>query len=604
MTKASPQGRVALARAWALAVPGAIALLAAGCGDSLGPDLPPGPAPAADESAIGGAASSTGSLRIITSTAGVDLDPNGYAAVVDGGSRYPIDLNDTVVVTGLAPGAHSVSLDNVSLNCRGSTSLTRSVTIQAATTTSVTFAFTCTTQTITTGTLQVVTATTGSNLDPDGYSYSVDSAAVRPIGLNTTVTVGKFKVSQHSVRLGNIASNCTVDGGNPVLVDVTANATVQAAFSVTCSGSSSGSIAATVSTSGANLDPDGYSLAVDGGPSQRVGLSGSATFSSLAPGSHTVLLGDVANNCSVNGPNPQTVSVAAGQTNQVALAVACTTALRNQIVFLSARDAGSTTEIYFMNADGTNIKRLTRNTADEDDPFPSPDGSKILFQSTQSGNNDIFVMKADGSGIVNLTRNPASDTDCNWTPDGSKIAFESNRSGDLEIWEMSADGSGLVQLTTAKLDDGSPTFSPDGSKIALEAHRDGNAEIYRMNADGSNAVNLTNNPAMDGDPAWSTDGSRIAFTTRRYRSTPEIVTMGPDGSSLTRLTNNTTFDQVPTWSPDGSKIVFQSNRSGNYEVWVMNANGTAPVRLTNNSAFDGHPAWAGGASGALFASGP
>jgi len=326
MTEPSPRGRVALARAWAVAIP-VIALLAAGCGDSLGPDLPTNPSPTGGKPPISAATGSTGSMRIITSTTGIDLDPNGYAAVVDGGTRYPIDLKDTVVVAGLTPGTHSVYLDNVSVNCRGSTTLTRSVAIQAGTTTTVTYSLSCTALTITTGTLQVVTATTGSNLDPDGYTYSVDSAAVRSIGINTTVTVGKFKVGQHSVRLGGLASNCTVNGSNPVVVNVTENTTVQAAFSVTCSGSSTGSITATVSTSGANLDPNGYSLRVDGGTSQHVGLNGSVTFAGLTPGSHTVLLGDLANNCSVNGPNPQTVSVPSGGVAQAAFLIACTMAL-------------------------------------------------------------------------------------------------------------------------------------------------------------------------------------------------------------------------------------------------------------------------------------
>jgi hypothetical protein len=79
--------------------------------------------------------------------------------------------------------------------------------------------------------------------------------------------------------------------------------------------------------------------------------------------------------------------------------------------------------------------------------------------------------------------------------------------------------------------------------------------------------------------------------------------MNPDGSGLTRLSNNTASDEVPTWSPDGTKIVFDSNRSGNFEVWVMNADGTNPVKLTNNAAFDGHPSWARGAAAAMLATG-
>ena len=606
------RGRVALAHAWALALPTVLVLLATSCSDSVGPTEPTNPVPTAPgvKPPISPTTGSTGSLRIITSTTGTDLDPNGYAALVDSTTRLPIDLNDTVVVAGLKPGTHSVYMDNVSLNCRGNTQLTRSVSIQAGVTTTVTYSFACTTETIATGTIQIVTSTTGSSLDPDGYTYSVDSAAVRSIGINTTVTVGKFKLGNHSVLLGGVASNCTISGSNPRVVNVTQNTTVQAVFSVTCSGSGgtggTGSIQASVPTTGQNLDPNGYTLTVDGGAGQHADVNASTTFTGLTAGSHSVQLTTttVANNCSVNGSNPQIVSVTGGQTSQASFQIVCNMALKNQIVFTSTRDAGSTAEIYVMNSDGSNIKRLTNNTINEDDPFPSPDGTKILFQSDQPGGSQIFVMNADGTGIVNLTNDPNIDnTDCNWSPDGTKIAFESNRSGDLEIWKMNADGSGLMQLTHAPLDDGSPTFSPDGSKIAFEAHRDGNGEIYVMNADGSNEINLTNNPAGDGDPSWSPTGNKIAFTTRRYGSNPQIVTMNPDGSGLTRPSNNTASDEVPTWSPDGTKIVFDSNRSGNFEVWVMNADGTNPVKLTNNAAFDGHPSWARGAAAAMLATG-
>ena len=63
----------------------------------------------------------------------------------------------------------------------------------------------------------------------------------------------------------------------------------------------------------------------------------------------------------------------------------------------------------------------------------------------------------------------------------------------------------------------------------------------------------------------------------------------------TKLTNFDTYmrwqDQDPAWSPDGSKIAFESDRDGNYEIYVMNADGTAQHNLTNDGAYDRDPAW-------------
>ena len=96
----------------------------------------------------------------------------------------------------------------------------------------------------------------------------------------------------------------------------------------------------------------------------------------------------------------------------------------NKITFVSNRD-GMATEIYVMNADGSNQTRLTSNTADDHFPSFSRDGSKITFASDRDGNHEIYVMNADGSNQTRLTNNPADDFFPSFSGDGSKIAFVS-----------------------------------------------------------------------------------------------------------------------------------------------------------------------------------
>src|SRR4051812_4071916 len=104
----------------------------------------------------------------------------------------------------------------------------------------------------------------------------------------------------------------------------------------------SGTLEVTTSTSGTEQDPDGYSLRMDGGPVQSIGVAATLTTSEMTPGSHTVQLGEVAANCNASGDNPRTVSVAAGEKATLAFAVICnSTSPTTGIIRASVTTSGS-----------------------------------------------------------------------------------------------------------------------------------------------------------------------------------------------------------------------------------------------------------------------
>ena len=89
-------------------------------------------------------------------------------------------------------------------------------------------------------------------------------------------------------------------------------------------GPSTGSIEVSVTSTGEPADPTGYTVAVDGGSGQSIPAGGTITISDVSAGPHTITLGDVAENCSpAAGTNPQTVTVDAGETTEVAFDVTC-----------------------------------------------------------------------------------------------------------------------------------------------------------------------------------------------------------------------------------------------------------------------------------------
>ncbi len=237
--------------------------------------------------------------------------------------------------------------------------------------------------------------------------------------------------------------------------------------------------------------------------------------------------------------------------------------------------------------------------------------AQITFVSSRDGNPEIYVMDTDGGNQRRLTNNRHDDWSPSWSPDGKRIALVSDRDGHpdvipgwftSEIYVMDNDGGNQQKLTNNPSDDRDPSWSPDGKQIVFQSDRDNdrdhNIEIYVMDADGSNQQNLTNNPTADYNPSWSPDGKRIAFSSVReghfrnnFGLTEEIYVMDADGGNQRKLTNNRHHDWYPSWSPDSKRIAFMSERDGNYEIYVMDDDGGNQKNLTNHPEDDEAPAW-------------
>lgn len=186
---------------------------------------------------------------------------------------------------------------------------------------------------------------------------------------------------------------------------------------------------------------------------------------------------------------------------------------------------------------------------------------EVAFTSERDGNPEIYVINADGTNPRRLTDQSALDGAPAWSPDGSRLAFHSARDGNLEIYLMNPDGSGVLRLTDNPASDSEPAWSPDETRLAFVSDRDGNPDIYVMNADGSNVQRLTSDPATDTQPAWSPDGRQIAFVTARG-GVAEAYVMNPDGSAQRRLTPDLfgANGWYPAWAPSSLLLTFTSER--------------------------------------------
>src|SRR5436309_8125422 len=138
------------------------------------------------------------------------------------------------------------------------------------------------------GDLNVTTATTGSDPDPDGYTVTVDESVSQAIETNGNVTFRGLSAGSHAVALSGVAPNCSVGGGNSQTVTVPSGGTATTSFTITCT-TPPGDLTVTTSTSGSS-QPSGYTVTVDGSQSQAIGTNSSVTFTNVAAGSHSVAL--------------------------------------------------------------------------------------------------------------------------------------------------------------------------------------------------------------------------------------------------------------------------------------------------------------------------
>lgn len=269
----------------------------------------------------------------------------------------------------------------------------------------------------------------------------------------------------------------------------------------------------------------------------------------------------------------------------------------NKMLFLSKKDS-SYYEIYSIDSDGKNEKRLTNNDFEESFPTWNKVKTKIAFVVWNGNNYEIYTMNPDGTNQINITNNSSNDTLPSFSPDGTKIAFLSSREGndgnDYKLYVMNCNGTNIIKIDNDFINrdwfvEQKLSWSPDNQKIAYVK----NNRIFVANSDGSGTpIPLTDSSAVSFRPDWSPDGTKIVFYANEGGPPSDIVVMNQDGTNKTNLTDTPDISGnacFPGFSPDGTKILFYY---GDKDIFVMDLNGQNKKNLTNNSSMKSdYPLW-------------
>ncbi len=272
-----------------------------------------------------------------------------------------------------------------------------------------------------------------------------------------------------------------------------------------------------------------------------------------------------------------------------------------RLVFQSTRPPYECDQIFTMNVDGSDLRRVSNGNGRTTCGYFLPGDERILYASTHEGSPecpprpdfsrgyvwalykdfDIFTARADGSDLRPLTRTAGYDAEATVSPDGRKIVFTSVRDGDLELYSMNIDGTEVRRLTHEKGYDGGAFYSPDSKMIVYRAHHPKDpqeiARYERLLAEG-----LIEPRAL------------------------EIMVMAADGSQQRTVTNNGAANFAPFFHPNGKQIIFSSNlddpQGRNFDLYLINIDGTGLERITFNETFDGFPMFNRAGTRLVFAS--
>ena len=279
----------------------------------------------------------------------------------------------------------------------------------------------------------------------------------------------------------------------------------------------------------------------------------------------------------------------------------------------------------------SNVRQLTYGGENAEAYF-SPDGRKLIFQSTRDGRScdQQYVMNVDGSGLRRVSYGTGKTT-CGYFFDGGRrIVYASTHHADsacpprpdpsrgyvwrldpFDLFTANADGTDRDRLTAYGVYTAEATLSPDGKRFVFTSLKDGDLEMYTMNVDGSDVRRLTTTPGYDGGAFFSPDGSQIVYRAMHpegaaldeYRqllrqglvrpSRMELWVMNADGTNQRQITNLGGANFAPIFAPGGRQIIFSSNyrnpRSRNFDLFLINLDGSGLEQITTHAEFDGFP---------------
>lgn len=274
----------------------------------------------------------------------------------------------------------------------------------------------------------------------------------------------------------------------------------------------------------------------------------------------------------------------------------------SSIIFEAILKGQKEYQIYTMNIKEGIPKLVSTGKGSCSSPSYHPGGQKILFASSHSDPKphlkreiwtgckpeiihymNIYEADLDGSNLNALTFGPGYHGECAYTPDGTKIIYISNDSGSMDFYMMDSDGSNVTQLTNnTDVYHSGRSFSADGSVLVFQADKRGNdlSQIHLLHIERQMEMQLTDNDAINLAPCWHPDGDKIIFaSTLPGENQYEIYLLDLKHWDYHRITYNLGFDGLPVFSRNGKRLLWTSRRGADKSCQIYIADFKSPFEM-------------------------
>ena len=227
---------------------------------------------------------------------------------------------------------------------------------------------------------------------------------------------------------------------------------------------------------------------------------------------------------------------------------------------LVASNRGGATAIYQVRSSGTDsLVPLLVDSAANTDGVLSPDRTRVAFSSNRGGSYDLWIMDADGHNLRRLTSDPGGEGEPAWTPDGTRLIYTATpKTGLPQLASIRVDGADGRALTSMSGGNRSADVSPDGATIAFVSTRDGNPRLYAMALDGSGPRRLTKGSDRETNPCYLPNGDLVFVTEKGGGSRIHRLPPGAN-QPVTIFESNQPVLSMDV-SRDGSHVAFTAGK--------------------------------------------